>query len=82
MVNELLNIDNNKFAYIIKQKEKNTYTVSLRSKVGFNVAKIASKFGGGGHEQASGFSFVGSPTKYAKQIFDECLKQTEENYNV
>ena len=31
--------------------------VSLRSKKGVNVAKIAEKFGGGGHIRASGFSF-------------------------
>lgn len=32
----------------------NTYRVSLRSKDGINVARIAEKFGGGGHKNASG----------------------------
>ncbi len=82
LVNELLNINDNKFAFVIKQKEKNTYSVSLRSKLGYNVAEIALKFGGGGHEQASGFTFVGSPVKIARQIFDECMKQIGVKGNV
>ena len=76
-VNELLNTDDNVFSYIIKQKDKNTYSVSFRCKEGYNVAKIAEKFGGGGHIQASGTIFVGSPVKYAKMIYDECVKQLE-----
>ena len=32
----------------------NTYRVSLRSKDGINVAKVAEKFGGGGHKNAAG----------------------------
>lgn len=78
-VNEILNTEDNVFAYVIKQKDKNTYTVSFRCKNGYNVANIAKKFGGGGHVQASGTMFVGSPTKYAKLIYDECLKQLEGN---
>lgn len=76
-VNEMLNTDDNIFAFVIKQKEKNTYTISLRCKEGYNVAKVAEVLGGGGHKQASGASFVGSPTKYAKIIYEECLKQLE-----
>ncbi len=77
LVNEILNTGDNLFAFVIKQKDKNTYSVSLRCKEGYNVAKIASTFGGGGHVQASGFMFTGSPTKYAKLIKIECEKQIE-----
>lgn len=76
-VNEMLNTDDNVFAFVIKQKEKNTYTVSFRCKEGFNVAQIAQKFGGGGHIQAAGTMFVGAPTKHAKLIYEECIKQLE-----
>ncbi|MBE7082083.1 MAG: bifunctional oligoribonuclease/PAP phosphatase NrnA [Clostridiales bacterium] len=81
-VNELLNIDNNIFAFVIKQKEKNTYSVSLRCKEGYNVASIAQKFGGGGHIQAAGMSFVGAPVKHSKLLYEECLKQIKEKQNV
>jgi phosphoesterase RecJ-like protein len=35
------------------------YRVSLRSKGGINVAKVAEKFGGGGHKNAAGLSVDG-----------------------
>lgn len=82
-VNELLNLEDNIFAFVIKQKDKNYYTVSLRCKEGYDVSIIAQKYQGGGHVQASGMSFTGSPIKYAKQIYEECLNQLKEkrNYN-
>ncbi len=77
-VNELLNIDNNLFAFVIKQKEKNVYTVSLRCKEGYDVSSVAKIVDGGGHKQASGGMFIGAPVKHAKIIFEECLKQIKE----
>ena len=74
-VNEMLNTDDNKIAFVIKQKEKNTFTVSLRSKQGYNVAKIAEIFGGGGHIQASGCAFTGAPVRHAEIIYKECLRE-------
>lgn len=75
LVNELLDIDDNKFSFVIKQKEKNTYTISLRCKMGYDVSKIANMFGGGGHVQASGAGFTGAPVKHEKQLYDLCLQQ-------
>lgn len=75
LVNEMLNTDDNKIAFVIKQKDKNTYSVSLRSKEGYNVAKIAGLFGGGGHIQASGCAFTGSATKTADVIYKQCLEE-------
>ena len=74
-VNEMLNTDDNKIAFVIKQKEKNTFTVSLRSKEGYNVAKIAEMLGGGGHIQAAGCAFIGAPVRHAEMIYKECLKE-------
>lgn len=74
-VNEMLNTDDNKISFVIKQKEKNTYTVSFRSKEGYNVSKIAQLFGGGGHLQASGCAFIGAPIRTAERIYKECLKE-------
>lgn len=74
-VNEMLYINDNKFAFVIKQKEKNIYSVSFRCKKGYDVSKIANLYGGGGHVQASGAGFVGAPVKHAKEFFDLCMQQ-------
>ena len=76
--NELLNMSGVKIAFLIKQKQKNTFTVSLRSKQGYNVSKIAEKYGGGGHIQAAGLSFVGAPVKHSKLIFEDCCLEINE----
>ena len=82
IVNELLNIDSNKIAFIIKQKEKNTYSVSLRCKFGYDVAVIANMFDGGGHTQAAGMVFVGAPIKTAKAVMELCKRQINGENNV
>lgn len=46
--------------FLIKEKEKNVFTVSLRSKFEIDVALIASFYGGGGHMRAAGFKVEGS----------------------
>lgn len=51
----------------------NTFRVSLRSKDGINVAKVAEKFGGGGHKNAAGCRVSG--------VWDECEKQIVETLN-
>jgi uncharacterized protein len=49
------------FALVWSERE-GRIIVSLRSQKGFDVSKIAQKFGGGGHKNAAGFSFpAGKP---------------------
>ena len=43
----------------MREVEKDKYRVSLRSKGDINVAKIAEKFGGGGHRNAAGLKIEG-----------------------
>ena len=74
-VPEMLNIEDNIFAFGINQKDDNTYTVSIRCKDGFDACKIAEIYGGGGHKQAAGLSFTGDPNKYASKIYKDCLAQ-------
>ena len=74
-VPEMLNIEDNVFAFGINQKDNNTYTASIRCKDGFDACKIAEIYGGGGHKQAAGLSFVGDPNKYATKIYKDCLAQ-------
>ena len=45
---------------LLKEYEPGVYRTSLRSKGDVNVAKVAEKFGGGGHRNAAGCTLRGS----------------------
>ena len=45
---------------MLKECEPGVYRTSLRSKGDVNVAKVAEKFGGGGHRNAAGCTLSGS----------------------
>ncbi len=53
-VNMLVDLENTKIAFTVVEKQKNIFSVSLRSVLGYNVSNIAASFCGGGHTQASG----------------------------
>ena len=74
-VPEMLNIEDNIFAFGINEKDDGSYSVSIRCKNGYDSCKIAEKYGGGGHKQASGLAFSGDPEVYAKKLFDDCKAQ-------
>ena len=76
-VNILMSLEGTKIAYLIKEKAKNTYSVSLRSLKGYDVSKIAQKFGGGGHIQAAGFYIGGKLKDFEKQLLFECQKEAK-----
>ena len=76
-VNTLLSLEGTKIAYLVKEKAKNTYSVSLRSLKGYDVSHIAQKFGGGGHKQASGFYYGGKLKDFEKQLLFECQKEAK-----
>lgn len=59
LVNYALAIEGVEVALYFREMPDHRYRVSLRSKGAVNVAKIAEKFGGGGHECASGCSIDG-----------------------
>ena len=50
----LTTIESPKIVLIFVEQAGEKVKVSWRSKLGYNVAKIATSFGGGGHEQAAG----------------------------
>lgn len=74
-VPEMLNIEDNIFAFGISEKEDGKFSVSIRCKNGFNASIIAQKYDGGGHKQAAGLAFIGDPIKYANKIYKDCLAQ-------
>ena len=67
IVNMFLGLDQVDISVIFKQHLKNVWRVSLRSKNGFDVSKLAISYGGGGHTQASGCTIVGNITKIRKE---------------
>ncbi len=59
LVNYALSIAGVETAVFFRELPDRRFRVSLRSKGGLNVARVAETFGGGGHECASGFSIDG-----------------------
>ena len=57
-----------KIVLVFREKDKNTLRVSLRSKGKFNVAKLATKYGGGGH-----FDVAGCRVPNTKKIMSQML---------
>jgi bifunctional oligoribonuclease and PAP phosphatase NrnA len=55
-----------------------TYRVSLRSKGNINVARVAEKFGGGGHKNAAGCRVQGDWNKWEKEIVAAVIEAVEE----
>jgi phosphoesterase RecJ-like protein len=67
LVNYALGIAGVEVAAFFRETGPERVRVSIRSKGAVNVAEIAEKFGGGGHECASGFSIAG-PLATAEQV--------------
>ncbi|MEK7724250.1 MAG: bifunctional oligoribonuclease/PAP phosphatase NrnA [Acidobacteriota bacterium] len=61
----------------MREVEEEGYRVSLRSKGEINVAKIAEKFGGGGHKNAAGCSVRGDWDIKEQELVDEMIKAVE-----
>ncbi|HLB88533.1 MAG TPA: bifunctional oligoribonuclease/PAP phosphatase NrnA, partial [Terriglobales bacterium] len=59
LVNYVLSIHDVEVAAFFRELPDGRYRVSLRSKGGLNVAAVAERFGGGGHQCASGCSLDG-----------------------
>ncbi len=59
LVNYMLSIHDVEVAAFFRELPDGRYRVSLRSKGGLNVAAVAERFGGGGHQCASGCSLDG-----------------------
>ncbi len=56
---------------VFRETGRNRYKVSFRSKGALDVARIAVRFGGGGHKRAAGCSLDGSLTEVKKKIYRE-----------
>ncbi len=60
LINVLSSIEDSDIAVIFVEQPNNSVKVSWRAQPGFDVSKLAVKFGGGGHPAASGAEIQGS----------------------
>ncbi len=65
---------------LLKECAPETYRISLRSKGDVNVARVAEKFGGGGHRNAAGCTLQG-PWEEAEQEIVTLLRDAVERAN-
>ncbi|MGC2237266.1 MAG: bifunctional oligoribonuclease/PAP phosphatase NrnA [Pyrinomonadaceae bacterium] len=61
----------------MRETAPNVYRVSLRSKGDINVARVAEKFGGGGHKNASGCRVEGVWDEAEREILKELIETVE-----
>jgi phosphoesterase RecJ-like protein len=65
----------------MRETAPNAYRVSLRSKDNINVARVAEKFGGGGHKNAAGCRVEGDWDEKEKEILAELIKAVKHSGN-
>ena len=68
-------------AVYMRESAPNCYRVSLRSKGDINVARVAEKFGGGGHKNAAGCRVEGNWDEKEREILNELTKAVENSNN-
>ena len=67
-VNYPLTVEEVEAVAMLKESEPGVYRTSLRSKGDVNVAKVAEKFGGGGHRNAAGCTLKGNWEEVESEI--------------
>lgn len=71
IVNYAIGISGAQAAVFLRELQDGRFRLSLRSKGAINVARVAEKFGGGGHQNASGCTLEGPLAQAAEQILAE-----------
>ncbi len=70
LINLLGTIDGPKVAMIFVEQPGGKTKVSWRCREGWNVARVAETFGGGGHELAAGATIEGSPEEVRSRVLE------------
>ncbi len=66
IINQLLSVEDAKVALVLIERENGKIDVGLRARVGFDVAGVAARLGGGGHKQAAG-ALIDGPLPAARE---------------
>jgi phosphoesterase RecJ-like protein len=61
---------------LMREVQKDTWKVSLRSKGRVNVARVAQEFGGGGHENAAGCTLNGGREEIRERLTEAVKART------
>jgi phosphoesterase RecJ-like protein len=82
LVNYALAIEGVEVAVFFRELEIGRWRVSVRSKGAMDVAEVASKFGGGGHHCASGFSMEGPLCVVTERVAEHLRMAGESKHGV
>ena len=74
VVNFIRSVHGAKVGLLFREYPDGTVRVSLRSNEGFDVARIAAVFSGGGHPAAAGCTVEGGLSEVEKRVVDEVIK--------
>lgn len=69
LINYARDVDTVQMACFLRQIKGERYKISLRSK-GIDVAALATRYGGGGHQRAAGCVMEGTPEAITKKLLD------------
>lgn len=72
IIDHLRNLEGTEIAALFREREGGGVKVSLRSTGAANVAAIARRFGGGGHERAAGATLEGDLSSVIEAVVSEC----------
>ncbi len=81
IINQLLSVEDAKIAALFTEKENGKIDIGLRSRVGYDVAAIAARLGGGGHKQASGALLDGPLAAARERVLAEIKKAISQSGN-
>ncbi|MCU0316408.1 MAG: bifunctional oligoribonuclease/PAP phosphatase NrnA [Fimbriimonadaceae bacterium] len=77
LVNELLAVSTVRIAGLLRESKPGKIRVSLRSRGDFDVAQVASLFGGGGHKNAAGCAFDIDMQSAEEQLVEALIRCLE-----
>ena len=75
IVNQMRSTKDVEVAIFLYETGDGTFKVSTRSRERVDLARIAMKYGGGGHIRAAGFSMSGDPDQIVEQIVSDIAEQ-------
>ena len=81
MINLVRGIDSVEIAVLFREIENSLFRVSFRSKGNYNVALVASRFGGGGHKNSAGCQITGNYEDVRRAVYKEierCMQDGSE----
>ncbi len=72
LVNFLADVDEAVMGVVLSEMEDGTVRVTMRARPPYNVAEVATRYGGGGHALAAGCTLDGPLARAAEQIVAAC----------